>query len=84
MNFKYKTTKEFLNKPRTKKQYANMLRVLYGKKKDRGHYKAAYFRLKKQEKEALDTMFNYIYGKYDMLNPIMNFLKSSYSMFFGD
>ncbi len=33
MIFKYKTTKEFLTKPRTKKQYANMLRVLYGKKK---------------------------------------------------
>lgn len=82
MNFNYKTTKEFLTKPRTKKQYANMLRVLYGKKKDRGHYKAAYFRLKKQEKEALDTMFNYIYGKYDTLNPTMNFLKSTYSMWF--
>ena len=84
MNFKYKTTKEFLTKPRTKKQYANMLRVLYGKKKDRGHYKEAYFRLKKQEKEALNMMFNYIYGKYDALNPTMNFLRNSYSMFFGD
>ena len=82
MKFKYKTTKEFLTKPRTKKQYANMLRVLYGKKKDRGHYKAAYFYLKKQEKEALDTMFNYISGKYDTLNPTMNFLKNCYSMFF--
>ena len=52
MIFKYKTTKEFLTKSRTKKQYTNMLRVLYGKKKDRGHYKTAYFRLKTQEKEA--------------------------------
>ena len=51
MIFKYKTTKEFLTKTRTKKQYTNMLRVLYGRKKDRGHYKAAYFRLMKQEKE---------------------------------
>lgn len=82
MKFKYKTTKEFLTKPRTKKQYANMLRVLYGKKKDRGHYKAAYFRLKIQEKEALDTMFEYMSGKCEKLNPIMNFLKSTYSMFF--
>lgn len=61
-----------------------MLRVLYGKKKDRGHYKTTYFRLKKQEKEALDMIFNYIYGKYDALNPTMNFLRNSYSMFFGD
>ena len=82
MNFKYKTTKEFLTKPRTKKQYANMLRVLYGKKKDRGHYKAAYFRLKKQEKEVLDMMFEYMSGKCEKLNQIMNFLKSTYSMFF--
>ena len=82
MKFKYKTTKEFLTKPRTKKQYANMLRVLYGKKKDRGHCKAAYFRLKAQEKEALDTMFEYMSSKCDTLNPIMNFLKSTYSMFF--
>ena len=82
MNFKYKTTKEFLTNTRSKKQFNNMLRVLYGKKKDRGHYKAAYFRLKKQEKEVLDMMFNYISGKYNKLNPMMNFLKNSYSMFF--
>ena len=82
MIFKYKTTKEFLTKTRTKKQYTNMLRVLYGKKKDRGHYKAAYFRLKTQEKEVLDTMFNYISDKYTALNPAMNFLRSTYSMFF--
>ena len=82
MKFKYKTTKEFLTKSRTKKQYTNMLRVLYGKKKDRGHYKVAYFRLKTQEKEVLDTMFNYISGKHTDLNPVMNFLRSTYSMFF--
>ena len=82
MDFNYKTTTAFLTKSRTKKQYANMLRVLYGKKKDRGHYKAAYFRLKKQEKEALDRMFKYISGRYDTLNPMMNFLKNSISMFF--
>ena len=82
MNFKYKTTKEFLTKPRTKKQYANMLRVLYGKKKDRGHYKTTYFRLLKQEKEVLNTMFSYMSDKYTALNPVMNFLRSTYSMFF--
>lgn len=80
MNFKYKTTIEFLTKSRTKKQYTNMLRVLYGKKKDRGHYKAEYFRLKKREKETSNIIFNYICSKY----PTMNFLGSSYSMFFGD
>lgn len=80
MNFKYKTTKEFLTKSRTKKQYTNMLRVLYGKKKDRGYYKAGYFRLKKREKETSNIIFNYIYSKY----PTMNFLGSSYPMFFGD
>ena len=82
MIFKYKTTKEFLTKTRTKKQYTNMLRVLYGKKKDRGHYKITYFRLFKQEKAALDMMFSYMSDKYTALNPVMNFLRSSYSMFF--
>ena len=82
MKFKYKTTKEFLAKSRNKKQYTNMLRVLYGKKKDRGHYKTTYFRLLKQEKEALDTMFSYMSDKYTALNPVTNFLRSCYSMFF--
>ncbi len=82
MKFKYKTTKEFLAKTRTKKQYTNMLRVLYGKKKDRGHYKIAYFRLRTQEKEALDMMFNYMSDKYTALNPVTSFLRSCYSMFF--
>ena len=59
-----------------------MLRVLNEKKKDRGHYKAAYFRLKIQEKEVLDTMFEYMSGKCEKLNPIMNFLKNTYYMFF--
>lgn len=84
MNFKYKTTKEFLIKSRTKKQYTNMLRVLYGKKKDRGYYKVEYFLLKKQEKKTSDIIFNYICSKYNILNPTTSFLGSSYSMFFGD
>ena len=74
MNFKYKTTKEFLTKPRTKKQYANMLRVLYGKKKDRGHYKAAYFRLMKQEKEMYNIMRRAVAERYPQLNSMMNFI----------
>lgn len=74
MNFKYKTTKEFLTKPRTKKQYANMLRVLYGKKKDSGHYKAAYFRLMKQEKEIYNIMRRAVIERYLQLNSMMNFI----------
>ena len=74
MNFKYKTTKEFLTKPRTKKQYANMLRVLYGKKKDRRHYKAAYFRLMKQEKEMYNIMRKAVTERYPQLNSMMNFI----------
>lgn len=56
MKFKYRTTIEFLSKPRTKKQYANMLRVLYGKKKDRGYIKKEYFRLLRQEREAYNEL----------------------------
>ena len=74
MIFKYKTTKEFLTKTRTKKQYTNMLRVLYGRKKDRGHYKAAYFRLMKQEKEMYNIMRRAVTERYPQLNSMMNFI----------
>ena len=36
--FNCNTTTAFLTKTRSKKQFNNMLRVLYGKKKDRGHF----------------------------------------------
>lgn len=74
MKFKYKTTKEFLTKPRTKKQYANMLRVLYGKKKDRGHHKAAFFHLMKQEKEMYNTIRKAVAEQYPQLSSMMNFI----------
>ena len=74
MIFKYKTKKEFLTKPRTKKQFYNMLQVLYGKKKDRGHYKAAYFRLMKQEKEMYNIMRRAVTERYPQLNSMMNFI----------
>ena len=74
MIFKYKTTKEFLTKSRTKKQFYNMLQVLYGKKKDRGHYKAAYFRLMKQEKEMYNIMRRGVTEQYPQLNSMMNFI----------
>ena len=54
--FKYKSTTQFLSKPKTKKQYANMLRVLYGRKKDRGHIKKEYFRLLRQERKAYNEL----------------------------
>lgn len=78
MNFKYKTTKEFLTKPRTKKQHANMLRVLYGKKKDRGHIKKTYFQLIKQEKKIQNLLYQHIVEKYPQLNSFMNVIGGFY------
>lgn len=74
MKFKYKTTTAFLTKPRTKKQFNNMLRVLYGKKKDRGNIKKTFFKLLKQEKEMYNIMRRAVTERYPQLNSMMNFI----------
>ena len=74
MNFKYKTTKEFLTKPRTKKQFNNMLRVLYRKKKDRGGIKKTFFKLLKQEREMYNMMRRAAAERYPQLSSMMDFI----------
>lgn len=49
---------EKLSKNKTRKQFYNMLRVLYGKKKDRGHIKEKYKELCKKEKELYSTIMS--------------------------
>ena len=74
MDFNYKTTTAFLSKPRTKKQFNNMLRVLYGRKKDRGGIKKTFFKLQKQEKEMYNKMRGAVAERYWQLNYMMNFI----------
>ena len=47
-----------LSKNKTRKQVHNMLRVLYGKKKDRGHIKEKYKKLYKKEKELYSIIMS--------------------------
>ena len=74
MNFNYKTTTAFLTKTRSKKQFNNMLRVLYGKKKDRGGIKKTFFKLLKQEKEMYNMMRRAAAEQYPQLSSMMDFI----------
>lgn len=74
MGFNYKTTTAFLTRPRSKKQFYNMLRVLYERKKDRGGIKKAFFKLLKQEKEIYNKMRRATAEQYPQLNYMMNFI----------
>ena len=74
MNFNYKTTTAFLTKTRSKKQFNNMLRVLYGKKKDRGGIKKTFFKLLKQEREMYNMMRLAAAEQYPQLNYMMDFI----------
>ena len=74
MDFNYKTTTAFLTKPRSKKQFYNMLRVLYGRKKDRGGIKKTFFKLQKQEREMYNIMRRSVAEQYPQLNYMMNFI----------
>ena len=57
-----------LAKNKTRKQFRNMLRVLYGKKKDRGHIKEKYKKLYKNKKELYSAIMsgfkNFVSNKY--------------------
>lgn len=74
MNFNYKTTTAFLTKARSKKQFNNMLRVLYGKKKDRGGIKKTFFKLLKQEREMYNMMRRVAAEQYPQLSSMMDFI----------
>ena len=43
---------------KSKKQIHNILRVLYGKKKDRGHIKEKYQKLCKEQRDIHNTVMN--------------------------
>lgn len=74
MNFNYKTTTAFLTKTKSKKQFNNMLRVLYGKKKDRGGIKKTFFKLLKQEREMYNMMRRAATEQYPQLSSMMDFI----------
>lgn len=74
MKFKYNTTTAFLTKTRSKKQFNNMLRVLYGRKKDRGNIKKTFFKLLKQEREMYNMMRRTAAEQYPQLSSMMDFI----------
>lgn len=72
--FNCNTTTAFLTKTRSKKQFNNMLRVLYGKKKDRGGIKKTFFKLLKQEREMYNMMRRVAAEQYPQLSSMMDFI----------
>ena len=75
--------RKYLNMSKTKKQYKNMLRVLYGRKKDGGHRIKNITKRQEKEEAKIREMWEKLSNRCGELYPIVNcFLKDSFYHFY--
>lgn len=67
---------------KAKKQFKNMLRVLYGRKKDRGYRVKALQTRQEKEEAKINEMWEMLSNRCGELYPIIDCLKNGFYQFY--